>query len=859
MGTWQKDFSELLNVRDRFDLQKRDLYADYASISKRRPTAAFATAIRNQSLEYLDVLAMEATSNKYLWEELRDLVSYEYASDGIAGVVACLFGKNSEATCQAKPIEDIARLLLLSDTEPKEKRVGAWLLSAVNKVTRADRKNKRARLLEVQYVLSIGDRDRAEELLRKWKDIRLHEYSYLQAELVSPFRDPAIGEVSEKEFNEWLERFNKVFLDHGLWPVSLDEKSLTPPFDGLEVRRKNISDISLKEVQKSPLVSVVITAFQPELRQLVTSVRSLLAQTLSDIEVIIVDDSSGPNYSDVFKQVETMDARIKVIHLETNSGTYAARNVGLSVAKGEFYTGQDDDDWSHPQRLEKQVNFMRQTPTAIGCRVDAVLCKENLSRLRLGYKSVNSNASSLMVRTKDLKMLGGFLETRKAADTELAKRLEHRFQLRVETISQPLTVVRILSDSLSRSEFSAGWSHPARNQFKSSYSYWHSNAGAKGLEVVPHELPQISVPRRFELNGGTDRHYQVVLAGDWRKFGGPQKSMMEEIHALKASGISVAILHLEAGRFMTTKVEFLAPQIQELINSGYVDEVLFDDAVDIDLLILRYPPILQFMAEKPTELRIKKMFITANQAPSELDGSDIRYLVRDCHRKAEKCFKTNVSWVPQGPQVRESIQSYLSQEELEDFDFPGILSVSDWRTSIPRAKRGKRPVIGRHSRDDAMKWPESKELLKLAYPEEGEIEVRVMGGGKTPLKILNAESFPRNWCVLERDEEEVSDFLNTLDFYVFFQNSQAVEAFGRSVLEAIAANLVVILPHQYQEVFGKAAIYCEIGEVQDVVRKYYEDWELYTEQQRLADEALRERFDRTAFSSKILNILKELR
>lgn len=98
-----------------------------------------------------------------------------------------------------------------------------------------------------------------------------------------------------------------------------------------------------------------------------------------------------------------------------------------------------------------------------------------------------------------------------------------------------------------------------------------------------------------------------------------------------------------------------------------MDEVLYDDAIDIDLLILRYPPILQFMADRPTALRIKRMFITANQAPSELDGSDIRYLVRDCHEKAQACFTKSVTWVPQGPQVREAIEGYLAKGELEAF------------------------------------------------------------------------------------------------------------------------------------------------------------------------------------------------
>ncbi len=857
MKTWQDNFSKYLSIRDRFDLKKRDLLADYAEISKRRPNAAFATAIRNQSLEYLDILAMEASGNRLVWDELRALAAYTYSSAGVRGLEDRLFGKGRSDTYSAKPIEDIARLILLSGADERDRRVGAWLLSAVNRARPADRKNKKARLLEVQYSLLEGEKDHAADLLAKWKDIRLHEYSYLEAELISPFGTNSSQSVSDLEVDEWLRSFNKVFFENELWPVGLERTVNLVPFDALTVRRDEADMVKAKG-SGVPVVSVVMTAYKPESRQILTSARSILQQTLKQIELIIVDDASGDDYQDVFDELQALDPRVRVIQLEQNSGTYAARNVGLFEANGEFYTGQDDDDWSHPQRLEHQVRFMRENPTAIGCRVDALLCNEELSRLRLGYKSINSNASSLMVRTADLKKIGGFLETRKAADTEVAKRIEKRFQKKVQPIRLPLTIVRILADSLSRSEFAAGWSHPARNQFKSSYEHWHANSQPHDLDVVQGVLPEVAVPRRFRVLNSGQKSYQVVLAGDWRKWGGPQKSMLEEIHALKSAGMTVAVLHLEAGRFMSTKVDFLAPQIQGLINSGYVDEVLFDDAIDIDLLILRYPPILQFMADQPTALRIKRMFITANQAPSELDGSDIRYLVRDCHEKAQVCFTRSVTWVPQGPQVREAIEVYLAKHELEPFDFPGILALNEWHTSIPRQKRGNRPVIGRHSRDNEMKWPESKELIGLAYPLSSDIQVRVMGGGKAPSRLLKTQDFPDNWTVLERDAMGVYDFLDSLDFYVFFQNSQAVEAFGRSILEAIAANLVVILPRQFQQVFGRAAVYCEAADVEGLVRKYYEDWDLYAEQQRVAAQVLKERFSREAFSSQITQILASL-
>ena len=242
MNTWQNSFSDYLSIRNRFDLKRRDLLADYAGISRRRPNAAFATAIRNRSLEFLDVLSMEATDNQLLWNDLRSAVVYAYSSAGINGVKERLFGKANGRSYSPKPIEDAARLLLLASIDERDARIGAWLLSAVNKVRPAEKKNRKARLLEVQYALLNGKTKHAADLLAKWKDIRNLEYSYLEAELNSPFREDSSSGVSDGLVDNWLTSFNKVFLENDLWPVSLLPNADVPPFDALTVSRGKMGD-----------------------------------------------------------------------------------------------------------------------------------------------------------------------------------------------------------------------------------------------------------------------------------------------------------------------------------------------------------------------------------------------------------------------------------------------------------------------------------------------------------------------------------------------------------------------------------------------------------------------------------------
>src|SRR5699024_3140628 len=281
--------------------------------------------------------------------------------------------------------------------------------------------------------------------------------------------------------------------------------------------------------------------------------------------------------------------------------------------------------------------------------------------------------------------------------------------------------------------------------------------------------------------------------------------MLQEIRALRSQNLRIGILDLEAARFMYRRQRLpLTKHIQDLINSGVVDEVLYDEDVHIRLLVLRYPPILQFFKREESTLRIQRMLIVANQAPAERDGTDIRYLVGDVEEAATRSFGISPTWVPQGPQIRDVLSYYLEAPKLADFDMPGILEPSEWW--LDRLwYRSLIPVVGRHSRDNAMKWPADKSVLKKVYRTDGQYDVRIMGGANAALAVLDEPVYPSPWTVYKTDELSVRKFLYSLDFFVYYQHKNAIEAFGRAILEAIAAGLVVILPPHFEHVFMEAA------------------------------------------------------
>lgn len=111
----------------------------------------------------------------------------------------------------------------------------------------------------------------------------------------------------------------------------------------------------------SPRVSVIIPARNRE-KYLPTAIDSVLAQTLADFELIVVDDGSADKTPEIIQQYESQDHRVRWVRNETSLGIPGARNRGISEARGEYCASLDSDDYAYPQRLARQVDFLDRHP-----------------------------------------------------------------------------------------------------------------------------------------------------------------------------------------------------------------------------------------------------------------------------------------------------------------------------------------------------------------------------------------------------------------------------------------------------------------------------------------------------------------
>ena len=107
---------------------------------------------------------------------------------------------------------------------------------------------------------------------------------------------------------------------------------------------------------KSPLVSVIIPAYK-NAEFLSDAINSVLKQTCSHFELIIVNDASPDNTDEVVKTF--YDPRIKYILHEKNKGLSAARNTGIRNSTGDYIALLDGDDYFHPDKLRHKSLLLR--------------------------------------------------------------------------------------------------------------------------------------------------------------------------------------------------------------------------------------------------------------------------------------------------------------------------------------------------------------------------------------------------------------------------------------------------------------------------------------------------------------------
>ena len=120
----------------------------------------------------------------------------------------------------------------------------------------------------------------------------------------------------------------------------------------------------MKDLYKNKIVSVIIPVYNSG-NYIAETIESVLNQTYKDIEIVIVDDCSKDNSREVIESYLKKNKNM-VYHIqEKNAGAAVARNMALGLARGRYIAFLDSDDLWYPQKIEKQLDLMKEKNAAI--------------------------------------------------------------------------------------------------------------------------------------------------------------------------------------------------------------------------------------------------------------------------------------------------------------------------------------------------------------------------------------------------------------------------------------------------------------------------------------------------------------
>ena len=212
-------------------------------------------------------------------------------------------------------------------------------------------------------------------------------------------------------------------------------------------------------MSETPRVSVVM-AVRNGVPYLEQAVDSILAQTLTDFEFVIIDDGSTDSTPEILERYQAADHRVRVYHQE-NMGLTPSLNRGWARARGAYLARMDSDDIAFPQRLEQQVGFLDRHPEVavvgssvmrideLGREIKWSACPTSHAKIVHALAEYNCfTHPTVMLRKDALAVVGGYREAyRQAQDYDLWLRLAERHQL--ANLADPLLYYRVYAGQVS--------------------------------------------------------------------------------------------------------------------------------------------------------------------------------------------------------------------------------------------------------------------------------------------------------------------------------------------------------------------------------------------------------------------------
>ncbi|WP_024476148.1 glycosyltransferase [Arthrobacter sp. CAL618] len=667
----------------------------------------------------------------------------------------------------------------------------------------------------------------------------------------------ATGLFEGDAVHQWLDILSPIYSNANLAPITYSQK---------EAGLLDCLSADAEPVYDGPLVSVLMATFNGTDR-ILTAIQSVMNQSWKNLELVIVDDYSDERHWDVLNRYSLLDSRIRVFRLDENQGAYRARNFAFEMATGVYVTVHDDDDWSHPQKVETQVRHLMAHPEVVGNMSFQTRIDEEFKFVRINDNTNfnQRNYSSMMLERDLVRRLGGWIDINRAADAEFHDRVRTLTGKQIVGLeTAPLSFMRARTGSLTSNEIRKGALDFARQTLGLLYLTWH-----KSLTPTPPnslddlDSPSYNLSRPFPVPNnmlpGERRsafgNFDVVFLTDFRFPGGNSSLVAAEIEAAVGAGLRVGVAQLDSPVLRANHT--FNNGVAEVIERLSVPILTIEDDVSTTLLIIRNPTVLQFAERLRPALSPNRVIVVVNTAPVGQNGANFCYDLVDCMSSVQEMFGATAEIYPESPQMRNLVHSIFPNAHYSDRNWTGFINPSPYLASRLHDE-SRQPIVGRHSRDHSLKWPDTAEEIRSAYVQPDHFGTHILGGTGSVSGRL-ALSLEPSVVVSEFGTIDPPDFLSKIDFWVYLHSTALTESFGMSIVEAMASGAVVLLPPYMEALFGDAALYVSASDVAETVAVYWGDSALYNEQSRRGIESVKLHFSDAAFSQRLISLVQSNR
>ncbi len=328
----------------------------------------------------------------------------------------------------------------------------------------------------------------------------------------------------------------------------------------------------------------------------------------------------------------------------------------------------------------------------------------------------------------------------------------------------------------------------------------------------------------------------ILFLADPRFPGGTSTALIAELDALHRAGITPVLCPVLSGLLGGPQPPH--PGVAARVASGQVR--LHDAASPLRarLAIVHHPLLFDHLPAAPLDVVADVAVLVLHHPPFDGAGRAEYDLPRILANLTE-VLGAEILLAPVGPQVRDQLGPAITLGHAILPDWSNVLDPAGLPFH-PRRPDPARIVIGRHSRPQLAKFPDTREEACLVYPDRPGVQVRMLGAGAEVARHF--APLPPGWQLIGFGMEQVADFLAKLDFYVYYHSRRWIEAFGYSIAEAMAVGLPVILPPQFQPTFGPGALYAPPEGVWPLVERLSRDGAAHAAQAARARAEVLDRF-----------------